>query len=349
MKALQLNDYGAPYKLRFVDIPKPTPGPNEVLIKVGYAGLRMGDVMSFSGDPVRRFEPPFEWTPGQEVTGVIEAVGSDVRDLKVGDRVFGNTGGGAYAEYATCAAARCQKIPDRAKLSQAIAYPVNMRTAWFCVYPWGKIQEGENVLVHTAAGGVGRMIVQLLKRRFKNVNVIGLASSDEKLAIIKSDGADHAINYKTQDYVAEVERITGPKPRGFSVGVDGGGVQVSLNGVRGPTLKTDPLIIAKRGRWVLYGHTGDRRTAIDATSGGRDAIDTMPFTYDGITIMPFSNMAWYGQPEQEEARAFTDEWMRTEPLIEAYVRDFDDAIQGIDDYVEGKTNGKFAFKIAGEL
>lgn len=345
MKALQLNDYGKPYKLRFVDIPKPEPGPKDVLIRVVYAGLRMGDLMSLMGDPVRRFEPPFQWTPGQEASGVVERVGSAVTELKVGDRVFASTGGSAYAEWVSVPALRCQKLPDRVPLDAACAYPVNMRTAWFCVYPWGKVQEGESVLVHTAAGGVGRMIVQILKRRFNDVKVIALTGADEKMALCRQDGADHVINYKTHDYVAEVEKIVGKKPRGFSVGVDGGGVDISMNGVRGPTLKTDPLVIRKRGRWLLYGHTGDHRTAINSSAGGREPIDTMPFTYDGITIMPFSNMAWFGQPEQEQALKFTTEWMESEPLIEPYVHDFDDAIAGIHDYDAGKTASKFVFRI----
>jgi NADPH2:quinone reductase len=345
MKAIQLVDYGSVDNFRVADLPKPAPGPGEVLVKVAFAGLRWGDIMGRHGDPVRRFTPPFQWVPGQEVTGTIEAFGDGVTGLKTGQRVFGAPQGGAYAEYAVVPAARITPLADHVPLDRAMAYPVNMRTAWFAVYPWGKIQPGEKVLVHAAAGGVGRLIVQVIKRRLKDVTVIALAGSDAKLEVCRADGADHLINYKTHDYVAEVEKIVGAKPQGFSPGIDGGGVDISLNSVRGPTLITDPKIIRKRGRWVLFGHSGDKLTAIDVKEGGRAKIDTMPYAYDGITIMPFSNMAWIGQPEQEEATAFTHHWMETEPLIDVTTYDLDEVPKAQADMEAGQTTGKVVFKV----
>jgi NADPH2:quinone reductase len=348
MKAVQLTDYGSVDNFRVVEIPKPSPASGEVLVKVAFAGLRWGDIMGRHGDPVRRFTPPFEWVPGQEITGRIEAIGEGVTGLAVGQRVFGAPQGGAYAEYATLPAERVTPLADETPLDKALAYPVNMRTAWFCVYPWGKVQSGEKVLVHAAAGGVGRLIVQIIKKRLKDVTVIALAGSDAKLEICRSDGADHAINYKTTDYVAAVEKIVGAKPRGFSPGIDGGGVDISLNSVRGPTLVTDPMVIRKRGRWVLFGHSGDKMTAIDVQSGGRDTIDTMPYAYDGITIMPFSNMAWIGQPEQEQAAAFTQEWMRTEPLMDVTHYPLDEVAKAQAAMEAGETAGKVVFTVGGD-
>ena len=345
MKAIHLVDYGSVDNFRVVDIPKPAPRAGEVLVKVAFAGLRWGDIMGRHGDPVRRFTPPFEWVPGQEVTGTIEALGAGVSDLKVGQRVFGAPQGGAYAEYAAVPAARITPLADNVPLDRALAYPVNMRTAWFAVYPWGKIQPGEKVLVHAAAGGVGRMIVQIIKRRLKDVTVIALAGSDEKLKICRADGADYAINYRTSDYVTEVEKIAGAKPQGFSPGIDGGGVDVSLNSVRGPTLITDPKVIRKRGRWVLFGHSGDKLTAIDVKEGGREKIDTMPYAYDGITIMPFSNMAWIGQPEQDLASAFTKQWMETEPLIDVTTYPLEEMAKAQAAMEAGETVGKVVFKV----
>jgi NADPH:quinone reductase len=347
MKAVQLTDYGSVDNFKVVDIAKPEPGPGEVSIKVAFAGLRWGDIMGRHGDPVRRFTPPFAWVPGQEVSGVVEAVGAGVAGLEVGQRVFAAPQGGAYAEYAVTTADRVTPLADHIALDRALAYPVNMRTAWFCVFAWGKIQPGEKVLVHAAAGGVGRLIVQIIKRRLKDVTVIAIAGSDEKLEVCRADGADHLINRNTSDYVAEVEKIVGAKPRGFSPGVDGGGVDISLNGVRGPTLVTDPLVIRKRGRWVLFGHSGDRMTAIDVQSGGRDTIDTMPYAYDGITIMPFSNMAWIGQPEQEQALAFTQAWMRTEALIDVTRYPLDDVAKAQAAMETGQTTGKVVFTVGG--
>ena len=345
MKAIQLTDYGSTDNFRIADVPIPQPQPGEVLVKVAFAGLRWGDIMGRHGDPVRRFSPPFEWVPGQEVTGIVEALGVGVSHLKVGDRVFGAPQGGAYAEYVCVPAARITPVAENVPLDRALAYPVNMRTAWFAVYPWGKILPGEKVLVHAAAGGVGRLIVQIIKRRLHDVTVIALAGSDAKLEVCRADGADHVINYKTTDYVEAVEKIVGAKPRGFAPGVDGGGVDVSLNSVRGPTLVTDPLVIRKRGRWVLFGHSGDKMTAIDVKSGGRSTIDTMPYAYDGITIMPFSNMAWIGQPEQEMAAAFTREWMETEPLVDVTYYPLEEVAKAQAAMEAGETVGKVVFRV----
>lgn len=348
MKAVHLTDYGSVDNFKMAEVPRPTPGSNEVLVKVEFAGLRWGDIMARHGDPVRRFRTsPFEWVPGQEVSGTIAEMGPGVTSFKVGQRVFAAPQGGAYAEFAIVPSERVTALPDRVPLDSALAYPVNLRTAWFIVYAWGRVQPTESVLVHAAAGGVGRLCVQILKRKLYGVRVIALCGSDEKAEICKSDGADHAINYKKHDYVAEVEKIVGPKPRGFSPEIDGGGVDVSFNGVRGSTLKTDPLVIRKRGRWVLFGHAGDKLTSIDAKEG-RTAIDTMPFTYDGITIMPFSNMAWIGQPEQELARIFIDDWLNTQPLIEPTVYPLDAVAAAQRAMENGETHGKVVFAVGGQ-
>jgi NADPH:quinone reductase len=256
--------------------------------------------------------------------------------------------GGAYAEYSVASAERVMLVPLHVPLDTALAYPINLRTAWFLVYPWGRIQPGETVLVHAAAGGVGRLAVQIMKRRLWNVRVIALCSSDEKAAICRSDGADHIINYSKTDYVAEVEKIAGAKPRGFNPGVDGGGVDISFNGVRGPTLLTDPLVIRKRGRWILYGHSGDKQSSIDGKHGSRDPINTAPYAYDGITIMPFSNMAWIGQPEQASAAIFVREWLEREPLITPTVYPLERMAEVQQLMEQGKTSGKIVFSVGGE-
>ena len=345
MRAVQLTDYGSVDNFRMAEVPMPTPKAGEVRIKVQFAGLRWGDIMARHGDPVRRFTPPFEWVPGQEATGRIDMIGPDVKSLSIGQRVFAATLGGAYAEYCTVPAERVMPLPSHVPLDTALAYPINLRTAWFLVYPWGKVQPGETVLVHAAAGGVGRLAVQILKRKLWNVRVIALCGSDEKAAICREDGADHVINYKQTDYVAEVEKIAGAKPRGFHPGVDGGGVDISFNGVRGPTLLTDPLVIRKRGRWILYGHSGDKQVSIDGKHGVRDAINTAPYAYDGITIMPFSNMAWIGQPEQASAVTFVREWLQREALITPTIYPLAKVAEVQQLMEEGKTAGKVVFAV----
>ena len=333
MKAVFINDYGAVENLGFGDAPKPAPAANEVLVKIDYAGLRWGDVMARNGLPSRERPTPF--IGGQEATGVIEAVGPEVRKWQKGMRVMATPSGGAFAEYVAVHPARLQLVPDNVSLEQMLAYPVNMRTAYYCVYTWGRVQEGDRVLLHAAAGGVGLLILQILKRKFSNVEVVAIASTDEKLKLLKAEGADYVINRRTQNYVEEVLKIWGPKASGFQMGGQlAGGVDVSFNGVSGDTLSTDWQVIRKRGRWVIYGY-----------SAGRGQLDTSKFGYDGITVMPFSSIAWTGTPDHAAATAFTDEWLKTQQLIAPTIHPLKDMVEVQRAFEQGGTSGKVVFKV----
>jgi NADPH2:quinone reductase len=333
MKAVFIDDYGAVENLRCGDAPMPQIAPNEVLVKVAYAGLRWGDVMARNGLPSRTRPTPF--VGGQEATGVIEAVGPEIRGWAVGERVMATPAGGAFAEYAAVHPSRLQRVPENVSLEQMLAYPVNLRTAYYMVYVWAKVREGERVLLHAAAGGVGLLALQILKRRFKGVPVVAIASTEAKLELLRREGADHVVNRLTQDYVAETLKIWGPKASGFTTGgQQAGGVDVALNGVSGPTLDTDWQVIRKRGRWVIYGY-----------SAGRGRLDTSRFGYDGITIMPFSSIAWQGTTEAAEGTAFVDEWLRTETLITPTVHALEDMQAVQRDFEQGLTTGKVAFKV----
>lgn len=335
MKAVEQFGYGAAQEcMRWVDAPIPTPGPNQVLVKSEYVGIRWGDIMGRTGDPYWRFgPPPFNKLVGAEAAGTVQAVGSDVTTVKVGDRVFAACAAG-YAEYVVADEDKLTPVPDHVPLDKVCAYPVNMRIAYFLVYPWGKIQPHESVLVHAAAGGAGTCILHVLRRRLKTVKIIGLVGSDQKGEYALSNGADHVINYKTHDYVEEVGKIMGKRTFGIGPQFDTGGVDIALNGVRGPTMPLDPQCIRKRGRWILFG-----------ASAGRAPIDTVPYTYEGMNIMAFSNLAWLGQPEQEDAKAFIKDWIATEELIQPSVYDFKDLIQVQDAMEQGKTFGKVVLKV----
>lgn len=333
MKAVFIDDYGGIETLRLGEAPAPEPAAGEVLIKVDYAGLRWGDVMARNGFPSRARPTPF--IGGQEAAGVITAVGPDVHGWAPGDRVMVTPGGGAFAEYVAAHPALLTRVPANVPLERMLAYPVNMRTAYYMIYVWAKVQEGERVLLHAAAGGVGLLALQILKRRFSKVEVVAVASGEAKRKLLEAEGADHVIDRTTQDYVAEVLRIWGPKASGFqSGGVQAGGVDVCFNGVSGATLSTDWQVIRKRGRWVIYGY-----------SAGRGDLDTSQFGYDGITVMPFSSIAWMGTPEHEAATAFIEDWLATEDLVQPSVHPLEDmrAVQGA--FEQGATSGKVVFRI----
>lgn len=333
MKAVRLHGYGGTENLRFEDAPEPTPGPGEVIVSVKYAGVRWGDIMQRNGIP---FPSPVPFIAGQEAVGTVCEVGPDCPGVSIGDRVGVLVQNGAFAEKVVARAANLIPVPDRVPLERFLAYPVNLRTAYFIVYVWGRVKEGETVLLHAAAGGVGLMVLQILKRKFKNVRVIGVVGSDEKCELIKRHGCDHAINRRKEDYVQRVIEITGPKVTGFAVVGDneGGGVHVSFNGVSGETIAKDPKVIRKRGRFVLYGY-----------SGGPSTIDTGPYGYDGITIMPFSTIAWSGTPEDKTANQFVGQWLATEDLIEPEIWPLKDAAAAEEAMEAGRTVGKVVLQI----
>jgi NADPH2:quinone reductase len=321
MKAAHLNNYGSADHFEIVDIPKPVPAPDEVLIKVQYAGLRWGDIMARNGIPLRNKIPPF--VPGQEAAGVVEAVGSNVTRLKPGMRVVASTLGGAYAEYLTTAQDTVSLVPDGLALEKVLVYQINLRVAYLLVYPWGKIQPGETVLLHAAAGGVGLLALQVMKRLSPDIRVVALASTDEKLALCRKHGADFCINYKQTDYVKECLRLLGGRK-----------IDIALNGVAGPTLKTDPKVIRPRGRWIIYG-----------SAAGGEKVNLFSFAYDSITVMPFSILAFLGTPELAEATKFVQRWLATEELLSPEIYPLEQIADAQRALEQGKTHGKIVFSV----
>ncbi len=332
MKAAELSDYGPAENFRIVDRPKPSPRAGEVLVKVAFAGLRWGDIMGRRGIPVRGNTPPF--VPGQEAAGTIEQLGDGVSGFKIGDRVVCQPFGGGYAEYLAVGADRIGRVPESVPLETALVYRVNLPTAYMLVHEWARVQDGESVLLHAAAGGVGMLVVQILKRQFQNVTVIGLAGSDAKCAAARANGADHAINYKTSDYIEAVEAIVGAKPRGFAPGAPPAGVHVALNGVGGDTLKRDRRVIRRLGRWVLFG-----------TPNGVETINPYENSYDSIAIMPFSIIPFIGTEAYARSQSFSRDWLAREALTAPVIHPLEDiaAVQAVME--RGETMGKIVFRL----
>ena len=200
---------------------------------------------------------------------------------------------GSYGEYALVPSTGVIRLPDRVSFSQRLIYNLNLPIAYIAYYTFGKIQPGETILLHAAAGGVGSLITQIAKRRGNNT-VIALASSNRKLQHCKSNGADYCINYKTTDYVKKVLEYTEDR-----------GVDVSLNSVGDPSLKTDPKVIRPMGRWVLYGMAAGKGL-IDPY-----AADTL---YKPLTVNLFSVYSIFGTDIFTEAIDFLTDWMEDEML-----------------------------------
>lgn len=240
MNAIVIEKVGGPEVLTFKDVPKPTPRTGEALIKIGAAGINYIDTYFRSG--MYKKDVPF--TAGQEGAGTIEAAGEGTdlskEGMKVGDRVVFAFFAGTYAEYAVVPLEKLIPIPDGVSFADACVAMVQGMTAHYLSHDTYPIKQGDTVLVHAAAGGVGQLLVQMAKMR--GAHVIGTVGSEEKAKLARADGADETIDYNKQDFEAEVKRITNNK-----------GVPVVYDGVGKTTFEKSLNCLSPRGYMVLYG------------------------------------------------------------------------------------------------
>jgi len=236
MKAIQVSKTGGPEALSPVEVPVPTPKPNEALVQIKAAGVNFIDVYFREG----RYPAPLPFINGQEAAGVVTEVGSDVTTVQPGDRVAYTGALGSYAEYAAVPADRLVKIPDGLAFEQAAAAMLQGMTAHYLCHSTYKLQSGETTLVHAAAGGVGALLVQMCKRI--GARVIATVGSEEKANIAREAGADDCIVYTENDFESETKRLT-----------EGKGVDVVYDGVGKATFEKDLNVLRARGYLVLFG------------------------------------------------------------------------------------------------
>ncbi len=236
MKALRINEFGGPGVLRYQEIPTPVPGPGQVLVKVAGSGLNWAEQLQREG---RYAGPPPPLTMGLEGSGTVEALGPGVTELKVGDRVLGR-GNGWQAEYIAIDAGVLFHCPPGLDLVHAGGVPIIFPTAYFMLRTRANVEKGETVLVHAGASGVGTIAIQLAK--LWGARVLATASTEEKLKLAASLGADVTINYVTQDFEEEVKAAT-----------EGVGADVILDAVGGEVFEKSVKCLAPYGRLVVYG------------------------------------------------------------------------------------------------
>jgi len=218
-RIIQFSSYGDATQLEAVSRPLPLLAATAVRVRQQVAGVNYVDVYYRVG----RYPLPLPGVPGVEGSGVIEAVGAEVKTLKVGQRVAWVAASGGYAEYVDIDAARVIVLPDTVSFEQAGAGMLRAMTGYLLLNHYARLQRGHTVLVHAAAGGLGLLLTQWAKGI--GARVIGTVSSDEKAALARSRGLDHAINYRKEDFVAAVRELTAGK--GADVVIDGiGGQQV---------------------------------------------------------------------------------------------------------------------------
>ena len=252
MQAVEISAYGAPEVLRLAERPVPVAGAGELLIRVSASGVNRPDVLQRTGNyPV---PPGASDIPGLEVAGVIEsgdAAAMAEAGLKVGDRVCALVAGGGYAQWCVAPVGQCLPVPQGLDDVAAASLPETFFTVWSNVFDRGRLQARETLLIQGGTSGIGVTAIQMAKAL--GARVIATAGSDEKCAACLQLGADHAINYRTQDFVEEVARLTDKK-----------GVDVILDMVAGSYVAREIECLAEDGRLVIIAVQGGVKAEINA-------------------------------------------------------------------------------------
>ena len=249
MRAWQVKQWCEPSEMLLADIPVPEPGPGEVRVRNRAAALNFFDVLQIQGK--YQVKPPFPFTPGAEIAGTVEAVGEGVTDWTPGDRVLGIPEGSGFAGQTLVDARKIFRIPAGMSFAQAAAFPIVYHTSWLALKDRAAIREGEWLLVHAGASGVGMSAIQL--GRAFGARVIATAGSAEKRAFASRQGAEHVLDYGDPKWVDEVKAITG-----------GRGADVIYDPVGGDIFDLSGKCIAPYGRLLVIGFASGKIPSIAA-------------------------------------------------------------------------------------
>jgi NADPH:quinone reductase-like Zn-dependent oxidoreductase len=267
MRAVVITEHGGPEVLQVQERPDPPVGPGEVRIVVRAAGINFADTLARTG--LYPDAPKLPCVVGYEVAGEVESVGDGVESVRPGDRVLAGTRFNGQAELVTVPGNMVYALPDQLSFEEGAAFPVNYATAQAGLVVMGGLKEGERVLIHAAAGGVGISATQIAKRI--GAEVFGTASASKHDAI-RAQGVDHPIDYRSQDFAEEVRRITG-----------GGGIDVAFDALGPSSFRKDYRLLRPGGRLIMYGaselQTGEKRN--------------VPRALRTLSKSPFSSMPWW--------------------------------------------------------
>jgi NADPH2:quinone reductase len=266
MKAIQVSQPGGPEAMQLVDLPVPAPKPQEAVVRIAAAGVNFIDVYNREG----RYKVPTPFVLGQEAAGTVTAAGSEVRNVKPGDRVAYTGILGAYAEYAAVPADRLVKIPDGVTDQQAAAAMLQGMTAHYLSHDTFPLKKGQTALIHAAAGGVGLLLVQMAHNI--GARVIGTVSTEEKAQLAREAGADEIILYTQVDFESETKRLT-----------NGKGVNVVYDSVGKTTFDKGLNVLLPRGMMVLFG----------GSSGAVPPLDPLVLTQKGSIFLTRPSLTHY--------------------------------------------------------
>ncbi len=249
MQAWQVRAWGEPEEMALAEIPIQEPAAGEIRIANRAAGLNFFDILQIQGK--YQVKPPFPFTPGAEVSGVIDAIGDGVMGLNVGERVLAMPMGGAFAEYSIAPADRVFRMSDGMDFPEAAAMPIVYQTSYFALTKRAALQNGEWLLVHAGASGVGMAAIQIGKAL--GGRIIATAGSEAKLDFCRSQGAEHTIDYREASWVDRVKELT-----------NGHGADVIYDPVGSDIFDLSTKCIAPEGRLLVVGFAGGRIPSIQA-------------------------------------------------------------------------------------
>jgi len=277
MKAIQVKKTGGPEVMEYVDLPVPTPKTSEAVVEIKAAGVNFIDVYHREG----RYPMQVPFVLGQEGAGVVSAVGSDVKNVKAGDRVASAGMQGSYAEFGAVSAEKLVRIPDKLDFAQAAAAMLQGMTAHYLLYSTYPLKRGDTTLIHAAAGGTGLLLVQIAHQI--GARVIGTVSTEEKANLAREAGADHVILYTQADFEVETKKITNNK-----------GVDVVYDSVGKSTFEKSLNVLRPRGYMVLFG----------GSSGAVPPFDPLVLTQKGSVFLTRPSLVHYTTRREEiETRA----------------------------------------------
>ncbi|MBI2828031.1 MAG: NADPH:quinone reductase [Acidobacteria bacterium] len=249
MKAIVVREFGPAEVMKLEEVPNPSPGPGQLLVRVRAVGVNPVEVYVRSGAYARK--PSLPYTPGTDVAGIVEAMGPDVTRANNGDRVYAHgtaAGYGGYAERTVCDQSQVHPLPARLSFAQGAAVGVPYGTAWRALFVRAQARPGETVLIHGASGGVGIAATQIA--RAYGLRVIGTAGTDKGVTLVREQGAHEVLNHRDADYMARIMPLTGSR-----------GVDVILEMLANVNLDRDLEVLAPGGRVVVVGNRG--RVEID--------------------------------------------------------------------------------------
>ncbi len=238
MKAVLCTHFCTPDDLVFADIPEPSPGPGEAVVRIKAAALNFFDLLIIAGK--YQHKPPFPFSPSSEFAGIVESVGADVSDVAPGDHVMGSTGLGAAREKIAVGTNRLVKLPENLDFDRAAGLTVTYATTLYGLRERGKLKPGETLVVLGASGGVGLAAIEIGK--IMGARVIACASSEEKLAFARSHGADETVNYASEDLRDALKRLGGTR-----------GIDVVYDPVGGAYAEPALRSLGWEGRYLVIG------------------------------------------------------------------------------------------------